>query len=639
MHIFMLCLAFVLTAMLLVSALHRTLRTRRSELDFTFHPGALMSVVGSTVALILQIHHPSISLALHNHSNFWERPLIRYLRTFIYVELALNGTNHEQEQTASWLRWVHRHIHGLVTEKTRADFGIPDGIEMYGYVDDLMVYVIQTLTWATIEFEERFGGELSPRMKDLIVWEYTCAAMRLGVPREMLSSSYTDFVSAFRARIDSLSTECKLTTNIFLSLEETILLSTRMRWITSLGLKAAFLVGPTLLPGELKSQYVLKSARSPVSRITQRVLCALLRLLYPLLLWLPLRGLIALVVFIEPGMTNVVSSTLRTIHSMDVMQDRPIPTSASEIEHVDYIEWLEHSGRIRPTFLQRAFISLLKYRAGSISLPGIVSSITGHATSAIRSSLLDMIEDSRCHLLGSRMKDAKASPLHVGMIMDGNRRFARRRKEQVIAGHRTGAVTASRVVEWWLRHRDIGPQYLTCWAFSSDNFARPAAERDGLFGLMTSEFKALAFSSVVHLYRIRITFIGSENARTKLPPTLVEAMELVEQVTRGYDSLFLQIAVGYGGREEIVDAVNSLHNRQERISEASISREMYGRGCGIPPVDLIVRTSEKRTSGFLLWDSQAAELHFIDKLWPELSELDWLQTLDAYAKREIRGGK
>ncbi|CAK5267944.1 unnamed protein product [Mycena citricolor] len=639
MHLLISCLASALPATMLASALYRALRPRRNEIDFNFQPGALLSVVGSTVALILQNHHPSISLAMHNHSNFQERPLIRYLRTFIYVELALNGTNQEQEQTASWLRWMHRHIHGPVTEKTRADFGIPDGIDMYGYVDDLKVYVIQTLTWVTIAFEERFNGELSPRMKDLIVWEYTCAAMRLGVPREMLSSSYPDFISAFSARIDSLSTECKLTSDIIFSLEASILVSTRMRWITSLGLRAAFLVGHTLLPEELKAQYVLAGVRSPVSRMVQRVLCALLWLLYPLLLWLPLRGLIAFVVFFEPSMKGVVSSTLRTIHSMDVMEDRPLPTSKSEIEHADYIGWLEHSGRIRPTFLQRAFISLLKYRAGSISLLGIGSSVIGHVTSSTKFHLLGLIDDSRCHLLGSRMKDAKASPLHVGMIMDGNRRFARRRNEQVIAGHRTGAVTASRVVEWWLRHRHIGPRYLTCWAFSSDNFARPAAEQDGLFGLMTSEFKALAFSSVVHLYRIRITFIGSANARTKLPPTLVEAMDFVERVTCGYDALFLQIAVGYGGREEIVDAVKSLQDRQERISEASVSREMYGRGRGIPPVDLIVRTSEKRTSGFLLWDSQAAELHFIDKLWPELSELDWLQTLDAYAEREIRGGK
>ncbi|CAK5283456.1 unnamed protein product [Mycena citricolor] len=639
MHLLISCLASALPATMLASAFYRALRPRRNEIDFNFQPSALLSVVGSTVALILQNHHPSISLAMHNHSNFQERPLIRYLRTFIYVELALNGTNQEQEQTASWLRWMHRHIRGPVTEKTRADFGIPDGIDMYGYLDDLKVYVIQTLTWVTIAFEERFNGELSPRMKDLIVWEYTCAAMRLGVPREMLSSSYPDFISAFSARIDSLSTECKLTSDIIFSLEASILVSTRMRWITSLGLRAAFLVGHTLLPEELKAQYVLAGVRSPVSRMVQRVLCALLWLLYPLLLWLPLRGLIAFVIFLEPSMKGVVSSTLRTIHSMDVIEDRPIPTSASGIEHADYIDWLENSGRIRPSFLQRAFISLLKFRAGSISLLRMCSSIIGHVTSSIRFHLLDMIERSRSRLLGSRMKDAKVSPLHVGMIMDGNRRFARRRNEQIIAGHRTGAVTASRVVEWWLRHRHIGPRYLTCWAFSSDNFARPTAEQDGLFGLMTSEFKALAFSSVVHLYRIRITFIGSANARTKLPPTLVEAMDFVERVTGGYDALFLQIAVGYGGREEIVDAVKSLQDRQERISEASVSREMYGREQGIPPVDLIVRTSEKRTSGFLLWDSQAAELHFIDKLWPELSELDWLQTLDAYAEREIRGGK
>jgi hypothetical protein len=85
------------------------------------------------------------------------RPLTRLLRTYLYVEMALNGTSEEKEQTASWLRWMHRHIHGSITEETRQELGIPEDVETYGYIDELKAYIMETLTWATISFQQRFG--------------------------------------------------------------------------------------------------------------------------------------------------------------------------------------------------------------------------------------------------------------------------------------------------------------------------------------------------------------------------------------------------------------------------------------------------------------------------------------------------
>ncbi|KAJ6589645.1 Decaprenyl diphosphate synthase-like protein [Mycena capillaripes] len=236
-------------------------------------------------------------------------------------------------------------------------------------------------------------------------------------------------------------------------------------------------------------------------------------------------------------------------------------------------------------------------------------------------------------------------PGHVGLVMDGNRRYARQLGQPVLAGHARGAATASKVLEWWIRHipRTINhasfglPKYITFWAFSSENFSRGVGEQDGLFTLMAAEFKSLAFTSIVHLFRIRISFIGTH--RDQFPPELRQAMALVEEMTFTYDALFLQIAVGYGGREEVVSAVRRLVDEGTEITETNISRETYCNQKGIPPVSLIIRTSERRTSGFFLWDTQTAELHFIDKLWPQLSELDWLHALSSFLTREIRGGK
>ncbi|KAJ7736734.1 Decaprenyl diphosphate synthase-like protein [Mycena maculata] len=229
--------------------------------------------------------------------------------------------------------------------------------------------------------------------------------------------------------------------------------------------------------------------------------------------------------------------------------------------------------------------------------------------------------------------------------MDGNRRYARQIGEHVLVGHAKGAATASKVLEWWIKYipNTVGyssptqPKYLTCWAFSSENFERAEDEREGLFAMMVAEFKSLAFTSLVHLFRVRVQFIGGE--RHRFPLELLETMDMVEEITSSYDGLFLQIAVGYGGRQEVVSAVQSLVSQGKEINEENIGKQTYCRQRGIPPVSLIIRTSERRTSGFFLWDTQAAELHFINKLWPQLTEIDWLQALESFSRREIRGGK
>ncbi|KAJ6467727.1 Decaprenyl diphosphate synthase-like protein [Mycena sanguinolenta] len=235
--------------------------------------------------------------------------------------------------------------------------------------------------------------------------------------------------------------------------------------------------------------------------------------------------------------------------------------------------------------------------------------------------------------------------VEVGIIMDGNRRYARQLGQPVLVGHTKGATTASSVLEWWVKYlpntvdyaSSMQPKYLTCWAFSSENFQRPDEERDGLFALMMAEFKSLAFASLVHLFKVRVRFIGGD--RHRFPSELLATMDMVEETTSAYDGLFLQVAVGYGGREEVVSAVQTLVAQGREITEQNIGMETYCVQRGIPPANLIIRTSERRTSGFFLWDTQAVELHFIDKLWPQLTEMDWLQSLESFSTRQIRGGR
>jgi short-chain Z-isoprenyl diphosphate synthase len=261
--------------------------------------------------------------------------------------------------------------------------------------------------------------------------------------------------------------------------------------------------------------------------------------------------------------------------------------------------------------------------------------------------------------------------------MDGNRRFARKSHQPVVEGHREGANTAARILEWWVRYlphlrpnhspsivfgetgaslggkgpsrlihgQSPAPRYLTLWAFSSENFLRSASENAELFSLLTHSLLSLASSPLIHLFRIRIRIIGSKTSFNKFPAELKEAITKLEKLSSWAVSdvgeeacLSLQIALGYGGREEIVDAVRSLVDEGHEVTEASLGQEMYCAKIGVKSVDMIVRTSEHRTSGFFLWDILGAELYFIDKLWPELGEGDWLGMLGSFSRREIRRG-
>ncbi|KAJ7086460.1 hypothetical protein B0H15DRAFT_350759 [Mycena belliarum] len=272
--------------------------------DLRINAGASLSLFASITALLLQSHNTSISLAVKVHSEFYSRPLVRLLRTYLYVEMALNGTSEEKEQTASWLRWMHRHIHGSINEETRKELGIPDDVDNYGYIDELKAYIMQTLTWATIAFQDRFGRRLSARAKDTIVLEYTCAGLRLGVPQSMLTTNYDDFLISFNHRLDRLDSGYELTGTVVHNVEASVL-AAKKHWITGLLVRAALMVGFSLLPERVKSKYQLKILDSRAARAVQWTLCAVLWLIYPFLMLIPLRGMMCLLLVLEPPLRPI----------------------------------------------------------------------------------------------------------------------------------------------------------------------------------------------------------------------------------------------------------------------------------------------------------------------------------------------
>lgn len=248
----------------------------------------------------------------------------------------------------------------------------------------------------------------------------------------------------------------------------------------------------------------------------------------------------------------------------------------------------------------------------------------------------------------TRRLRAKASdwckPDHLGVIMDGNRRFARQLGlRRVVQGHHKGAEKLQEVLSWCLE-QEI--PVVTVWCFSIENFQRSAEEVEDLLGLFEDKAREMADDEELHRRRIRVRFIGRLEL---LPESLRQEIRRVEEATGHYDQGTLNIAMAYGGREEIADAFkdhvrerlsagDAVENILEKLDVSSISSCLYTSGQ--PEPDLILRTSgEIRLSGFLLWQSAHSEFYFCDSTWPSFREIDFLRALRAYDHRQRRFGR
>jgi undecaprenyl diphosphate synthase len=221
------------------------------------------------------------------------------------------------------------------------------------------------------------------------------------------------------------------------------------------------------------------------------------------------------------------------------------------------------------------------------------------------------------------------SKLHVGIIMDGNGRWATRRRLSRLRGHEAGVEAIRRVVEA-APQQGIGT--LTLYAFSSDNWRRPKAEVSALMGLLrfylANEVESLVRNGV------RLTVIGR---RDRLPDGIAAAITSAETATAGGDALHLRIAVDYSARDAILNAV------AQAAGIGHLTREIFSQLVTGEPalrdVDLVIRTSgEKRLSDFLLWESAYAELHFTERMWPDFAEEDLAEALASFHRRERRFG-
>lgn len=232
----------------------------------------------------------------------------------------------------------------------------------------------------------------------------------------------------------------------------------------------------------------------------------------------------------------------------------------------------------------------------------------------------------------SKTGDSRIIPKHIGIIMDGNRRWARKSGLPTFAGHKKGYDIAMKVGEWCL---DRGVNILTIYAFSTENWDRSKKEVSYLMMLLKQAFQKEIMN--LHAKGIQVRVIGIEKGLSKdIKDAIRKAMDLTKNNKRG----ILNIALNYGGRSEIVEAVKKIVKQKvspEKISEELISRNIFTSD--LPDPDLIIRTSgEYRLSGFLTWQSVYSELLFVDKPWPAFTEKDVDNAIEEYSRRNRRFG-
>lgn len=227
-------------------------------------------------------------------------------------------------------------------------------------------------------------------------------------------------------------------------------------------------------------------------------------------------------------------------------------------------------------------------------------------------------------------------PVHVAIIMDGNGRWAQARGYPRIAGHRQGAEAVRRTIK---AAKQLGIRYLTLYGFSLENWKRPATEVADLMGLLRLYLRQEI--SDLHREGVRIRFIGD---RRLLEPEIVSLIEMSELKTRGNTQIDLIVALSYGSRQEITEAVRQLAAEAaagridpEDIDEQAVASHLFT--ADVPDPDLIIRTSgEKRISNFLLWQAAYAELVFTDVLWPDFSREELENSIAEFGRRERRYG-
>ncbi|HEU5487287.1 MAG TPA: polyprenyl diphosphate synthase [Candidatus Nitrosotalea sp.] len=232
-------------------------------------------------------------------------------------------------------------------------------------------------------------------------------------------------------------------------------------------------------------------------------------------------------------------------------------------------------------------------------------------------------------------------PKHIAIILDGNRRWAKRNLIMKVEGHFRGADAVEKLLDWC---EELNIKIITLYVLSAENLNRKDDELDYLYELINERLHKLFNDPRIHKNRMKVKAIGSIEL---LPDFLKDILNKLEEVTKDYDNHYLNIAIAYGGQNELVDAIKKIGSRIKdgsldvnQIDKEVIESSLYTSHLPQSSPDMILRTSgEKRLSGFLLWQSAYSELVFMDVYWPEFRKIDLMRAIRTFQKRGRRLGK
>ncbi|MBI4163105.1 MAG: di-trans,poly-cis-decaprenylcistransferase [Candidatus Aenigmarchaeota archaeon] len=222
---------------------------------------------------------------------------------------------------------------------------------------------------------------------------------------------------------------------------------------------------------------------------------------------------------------------------------------------------------------------------------------------------------------------------HIAIIPDGNRRFAKKMNIPITKSYAMGVDKIIEVMEW---SKDLGVKMMTSWGFSTENFKRSALERRLLFRLFEGKIKEFLENGRFKKEQLKVKIIGDIN---KFPKSLINAIHNLESETEKYNEFQLNLALNYGGRQEIIEACNRiLASGIKNIKTEDFSKFLFTKN--LPDPDIILRTSgEQRMSGFLPWQSAYSEFVFLKPLWPELQKEEFVTAINEYDSRQRRFGR
>lgn len=244
------------------------------------------------------------------------------------------------------------------------------------------------------------------------------------------------------------------------------------------------------------------------------------------------------------------------------------------------------------------------------------------------------------HKLESEIKKSNM-PKHIALILDGNRRWANKHNKKFVHTYLKGADVIESLLEWC---KDLKIKIITLYVLSSENLYRENKELNGLYDLIKNRLEKLYLDPKIHINKMRVRAFGRIEL---LPKSIKIILEKLDKATKDYDEYFINIALAYGGHDELIDATKKICYKIKKgildikdIDKRVIESNLYTSHLPQSSPDMILRTSgEKRLSGFLIWQSAYSELIFVDVFWPEFRKIDLIKAIKIFQKRSRRLGK